>query len=98
MEEFKGSSGEWVFAKWDGEEWPEKRWSIHNSRTKSAIAISPRFFTEGEESEANAKLFTASKELLKNLIRCVESMTLADEIEFSDEIFEAQKAIDKALK
>ncbi len=50
--------GEWEFKKFDGEQWPEKRWSVGTK--DSAICISPRYFTEEEESIANAELIAES--------------------------------------
>jgi hypothetical protein len=40
----------------------------------------------------------AAPDLLKALIKSVESMKLADEVEFRDEIKQAEQAINKALK
>jgi hypothetical protein len=49
--------GKVAFKKWDGEKWPEKRWSIGLDETNGkAICISPRYDFETPESEANANL------------------------------------------
>lgn len=53
---------------------------------------------EKEEIEANMKLYAAAPELLEALKFALEGMELADEVEFSEEIFSAKKAIEKALK
>jgi hypothetical protein len=53
--------GSWVFKKWDGEQWPEKRLSVGTNG--QAICISPRYFTEEKESEANFLLIALAGNL-----------------------------------
>jgi hypothetical protein len=65
MKNFKGTQGEWTVAKWDGEQWPEKRWSVTSADGK-AICICPRYAIEGEETEANAKLIAAAPDVTKS--------------------------------
>lgn len=72
MNDFKGTAGDWKFRKWDGEKWPDKRWSVGTvDNISQAICISPKFFTDGEESEANGKLIAGSKNVLRELIHLV---------------------------
>jgi hypothetical protein len=55
--EAKHTKGVWEFRKWDGDQWPEKRWSVGVKEANGkAICISPRYDFETEESEANAQL------------------------------------------
>ncbi|MCW3109898.1 MAG: hypothetical protein JWQ09_4404 [Segetibacter sp.] len=75
MNEIKSTPGPWEFRRWTGDSWPEDRWSVGQSITNgTAICISPRYFTEGEESEANAKLIAATPDLLQALITAEDTL------------------------
>lgn len=97
--ETKHTKGNWEFRKWDGEDWPEKRWSVGTKET--AICISPRYFTEGEESEANAKLIAAAPELLEALIKVKKDLLKywphSEWVEFS-ELTGVDRVIKKVTK
>lgn len=67
--EFKGTNETWEFRKWEGQEWPEKRWSVGVKRLNGkAVCISPRYDFETEESEANGKLIAYSTTMMNDII------------------------------
>jgi hypothetical protein len=99
--EFKGTKGEWNVR--DNFRKP----SILNESNQVLAMLSINCFDDKDglhkyyshnKMMANAKLIAAAPELLKALIKSVESMKLADEVEFRDEIKQAEQAINKALK
>lgn len=72
--EFKGTKGKWEYRQWDGEKWPDKRWSIGDKSTNGVcICISPRYDFESQESKANALLISKAPEMLEMLIDFVET-------------------------
>ena len=89
--EFKGTKGEWKIGLQNYIKVNEE-----DPKNTSLICLMQGYNTE--ETKANAKLIAAAPELLKALIKSVESMKLADEVEFRDEIKQATEAINKALK
>jgi hypothetical protein len=58
------TQGKWEVKHWDGEQWPDRRWSVsvNEGGISKAICISPRYFTHDPESLANAQLITAAPE------------------------------------
>tara|TARA_R110000851_G_scaffold326954_1_gene496039 strand:+ start:40 stop:324 length:285 start_codon:yes stop_codon:yes gene_type:complete len=88
--QFKGTQGEWKFEKKLGYDCDV----IHKGGEICWLGLSN---VSDEEQEANAKLIAVAPELLKALIKSVNSMKLADEAEFRDEIKQATEAINKAL-
>jgi hypothetical protein len=89
--EFKGTKGEWYVV---GSEPAE----IATDKKSICFVGIQDYFNKDIEQRANAKLIAAAPELLKALIKSVESMEIADEVEFIDEIKQAKIAINKALK
>ena len=58
------TQGKWEVKHWDGEQWPDRRWSVsvNEGGISKAICISPRYFTHEPESLANAQLIAAAPE------------------------------------
>lgn len=110
--EFKGSTKNWEFRKWEGEQWPEKRFSVGEfCRNGKAICISPRYPSNLEELEANFKLIAASKDLLEVGKELTEFLSwLQDNAKVDEKLHETyanrlmnlaaqnQKTLEKALK
>ena len=63
----KHTPGKWIVRKWDGEQWPERRWSVSvdEGDISKAICISPKYFTHEPESLANAELIARAPSLLE---------------------------------
>tara|TARA_R110002153_G_scaffold155585_1_gene307654 strand:+ start:632 stop:916 length:285 start_codon:yes stop_codon:yes gene_type:complete len=91
--EFKGTKGDWYVDK-----------NAMTVTTKELVdgdivCDAPEGFIESMENwKANAKLIAAAPDLLEALKKSVISMKLADEVEFADEIYQAEEVINKALK
>jgi hypothetical protein len=101
--EFKGTQGEWSQSHRETETNGNYSTEVYCDRGATIATLSWYANTEvkgviSTYREANAKLIAAAPELLKALIKSVESMKLADEVEFRDEIKQAEQAINKALK
>lgn len=61
--------GPWYARKWEGEGWPERRFSVGPSTTQiaTAVAITPRYAT-AEQAEADVSLIAAAPEMLQLLL------------------------------
>ena len=93
---FKGTKGNWEVIELDIIDF--KQISIASDGRESVLAhiYLPKHIID-EEAKNNAKLIAAAPELLEALQYAINSMTIADEIEFQDEIKQAEKAINKTL-
>jgi len=45
--------GPWVARFWDGDKWPERRWSVGEEDTGAAICVSPRYADPTDLSDAD---------------------------------------------
>jgi len=81
------TKGKVSFKRWDGDQWPEERWSIGLSESNGkALCISPRFDYNTPESEANGKLISETFNIFTETNQTPR------------ELMEANKELLKALK
>ena len=90
----KYTKGLWKVRNWDGEEWPEKRWSVgpDNGNICEAVCISPRY--DSNKGQANARLIASAPELLEACKNALTEWTLHGSL--TDTAREIRQAISEA--